>query len=193
MPPPSSAFLCSYLLQAHTEVQGLLTVGEWCLRAAGRSCRSERRKWGPSRLSPFFPRLSLGLNASKSLYTTNAQLSLAQCARHCLFPMLLPLSDDSFIPHWCAAGDSPQDLLRCSPRVHPCSGYHANRPCVWLVGVALEEVGTHDTRFMRGQGTNILGGLGTPAPSWDYRLDPQLSSVPEHRALWRAVAHLMNT
>lgn len=84
--------------------------------------------------------------------------------------MLLSLSDDNFIPHWCAAGDSPQDPLRCSSRVHPCSGYQANRPCVWLVGVALEEVGTHDTR---GQGTNILGGLGTPAPSWDYRLDPQ--------------------
>lgn len=64
--------------------------------------------------------------------------------------------------------------------------------CV-VVGVALKEVGTHDTRFMRGQGTNILGGLGTRAPSWDYRLDPQLSSVPQHRALRRAVAHLMNT
>lgn len=88
-------------------------------------------------------------------------------------PGLLPLSDDSFIPHWCAAGDSPQDPLRCSPRVHPCSGYQANRPCVWLVGVALEEVGTHDIRFSRGQGTDILGGLGTPAPSWDHRLDPQ--------------------
>lgn len=105
---------------------------------------------------------------------------LAQCARHCLFPMLLSLSGDGFIPHWCAAGDSPQDPLRCSPRVHPCSGYQANRPCVWLVGVALEEVGTHDTR---GQGTNILGGLGTPAPSWDYRLDPKLSSVPKQGTL----------
>lgn len=68
-----------------------------------------------------------------------------------------------------------------------------NRPCVWLVGVALQEVGTYDTRFMRGQGTDILGGLGTPAPSWNYRLDLKISSVPKHRTLWRAVAHLMNT
>lgn len=137
--------------------------------------------------------LSLGLNASKSLHAINTQVLLVQCARHCLFPMLLPLSDDGFIPHCCAAGDSPHVPLHCSPRVHPCSGYQANRPCVWLVGVALQEVGTYDTRFMRGQGTDILGGLGTPAPSWDYRLDPKISSVPKHRTLWRAVAHLMNT
>lgn len=62
-----------------------------------------------------------------------------------------------------------------------------------LVGVELEEVGRHDTRCMRGQGTDILGGPGTPAPSWGCRLDPKLRSVPNHRALCKAGVQLMKT
>lgn len=83
---------------------------------------------------------------------------------------------------------APGPLL-CASRVHTCSGYQANRPCVWLVRVEPEEVGRQDTRFTKGQGSSLLGGLGTPAPSWDYRLDPELRSVP----YGRAVAHLTKT
>lgn len=37
--PPSSTVI-AYLLQAHSEVQGALTVGKWRLRTVGRVCRS---------------------------------------------------------------------------------------------------------------------------------------------------------
>lgn len=38
--PPSSVFLSSYLLQAHSEIQGPLAVGKWRLRTVERVCRS---------------------------------------------------------------------------------------------------------------------------------------------------------
>jgi hypothetical protein len=38
--PPNSAFLSSYLLQTHSEIQGVLAVGKWCLRTVRRVCRS---------------------------------------------------------------------------------------------------------------------------------------------------------
>lgn len=38
--PPSSVLLSSYLLQAHSEIQGPLAVGKWRLRTVERVCRS---------------------------------------------------------------------------------------------------------------------------------------------------------
>lgn len=103
-----------------------------------------------------------------------------------------PLSRHLF-PHQCAAGESPKIPLLCTRGPH-CSGCQANRPRVWLVRVELEDVGRCDTRLMRGQGTNIVAGLGKQAPCWDYRLTSGSGLCPTTgSSLCRAVAQLTET